>query len=493
MIYTSGSTGKPKGAANTHEGLHNRLAWMQDAYGLTGDDVVLQKTPFSFDVSVWEFFWPLLVGARLVVAAPGAHRDPARLIETIHAHGVTTLHFVPSMLQAFMESVPHEAARLGAVRRIICSGEALPAELRDQVLRHLPQVQLENLYGPTEASIDVTRWACADDHSREVPIGRPIWNTRAYVLDAGLEPVPAGVVGELYIAGVGLARGYLKRAGLTAERFVADPHGAAAGASGSRMYRTGDLARWRSDGVLEFLGRADAQVKLRGFRIEPGEIEAVLLRQAGVSQAVVIARPDGSGQPRLIGYVVASPGAAPDPSALRSALGRSLPDYMVPSALMVLERLPLTPNGKLDRRALPEPEFASAHRAPRGAQPAGGDPVLAVCRGAGRRAGRHRRQLLRARRSLAVGDASDQPDPCGAERRGGDPQPVRGAERAGALGQAAVVGGAGVAGAAARQPRPAEIPLSYAQRRLWFLDRLESAKDRRAAAGRAAPRPAAPM
>src|SRR4029079_11935794 len=250
-----------------------------------------------------------------------------------------------------------------SLKRIICSGEALPAELRDQGARLLPRVQLENLYGPTEAAIDVTRWSCAGDSSREVPIGRPIWNTRAYVLDCGLEPVPSGVTGELYIAGLGLARGYLNRSGLTSERFVADPHGSA----GARMYRTGDLARWRSDGVLEVLGRADAQVKLRGFRIEPGEIEAALVAQDGVSQATVIARRDGAGGQRLIGYVVAATGAVLDTAALRAALSRQLPDYMVPSALMVLDRLPLTPNGKLDRRALPEPELGSAraHRAPR--------------------------------------------------------------------------------------------------------------------------------
>ena len=226
MIYTSGSTGKPKGAANTHAGLHNRLVWMQDAYGLTGDDVVLQKTPFSFDVSVWEFFWPLIVGARLVMAAPGAHRDPARLVETIRRQRVTTLHFVPSMLQAFIEHVAWEQSSAQAGRqpdvRQVGLGQPAACDLQRRGAaggaagpgRAISAAgQLENLYGPTEAAIDVTRWACGDDRPAEVPIGRPIWNTQAYVLDGGLEPVPAGVVGELYIAGVGLARGYLNRAG----------------------------------------------------------------------------------------------------------------------------------------------------------------------------------------------------------------------------------------------------------------------------------------
>ncbi|HEV8156631.1 MAG TPA: amino acid adenylation domain-containing protein, partial [Gaiellales bacterium] len=481
MIYTSGSTGKPKGAANTHAGLHNRLAWMQDAYGLTGDDVVLQKTPFSFDVSVWEFFWPLIVGARLVMAAPGVHRDPARLVETIRREGVTTLHFVPSMLQAFIEHVAWEQTEdvpaWASLRRVICSGEALPAELRDRVGKYLPQVQLENLYGPTEASIDVTRWACAGDQSAEVPIGRPIWNTQAYVLDGGLEPVPAGVVGELYIAGVGLARGYLNRASLTAERFVADPNGSSHGSAGSRMYRTGDLARWRADGVLEFLGRADAQVKLRGFRIEPGEIEAALVGQPGVSQAAVIARPDGQngagGGQRLIGYVVGAAGTVLDTAALRAALSRQLPDYMVPSALVVLERLPLTPNGKLDRRALPEPELGASHshRAPRTPQEEilcglfaevlsvervgvddnfferGGHSLLAT------------RLISRIRATLnvevAIRSLFEAPSVAALAAR---------------LSSEAVASRPALV---AVLPRPAEIALSYAQRRLWFLERLE--------------------
>ncbi len=475
MIYTSGSTGKPKGAANTHAGLHNRLAWMQDAYGLTGDDVVLQKTPFSFDVSVWEFFWPLIVGARLVVAAPGAHRDPARLVETIRRQRVTTLHFVPSMLQAFVEHVAWQQTEYGqaeetwaSLRRVICSGEALPAELRDRVGKYLPQVQLDNLYGPTEASIDVTHWACADDRSAEVPIGRPIWNTRAYVLDGGLEPVPCGVAGELYIAGVGLARGYLNRASLTTERFVADPNGSA----GSRMYRTGDLARWRSDGVLEFLGRADAQVKLRGFRIEPGEIEAALVGQAGVSQAAVIARQDGAGGQRLIGYVVAASGVALDTSALRAVLARQLPDYMVPSALVVLERLPLTPNGKLDRRALPEPELGASHshRAPRTPQEAILCSLFAEVLGVERvgvddnffERGGHSllatRLISRIRATLNVEVAI---------------RSLFEAPSVEALAQRLSSEAAASRPPLVAMPRPSEIALSYAQRRLWFLERLE--------------------
>ena len=357
---------------------------------------------------------------------------------------------------------------MASLRRVICSGEALPAELRDRVGKYLPQVQLENLYGPTEASIDVTRWACAGDQSAEVPIGRPIWNTQAYVLDGGLEPVPAGVVGELYIAGVGLARGYLNRASLTAERFVADPNGCV---RGSRMYRTGDLARWRSDGVLEFLGRADAQVKLRGFRIEPGEIEAALAGQSGVSQAAVIARPDGSGGQRLIGYVVAAPGAVLETAALRAALSRQLPDYMVPSALVVLERLPLTPNGKLDRRALPEPELGSphSHRAPRTPQEAILCSLFAEVLGVERvgvddnffERGGHSllatRLISRIRATLNVEVAIRSLFEA--------PSVEALAER---LSSAEVASRAPLT---AVQPRPAEIALSYAQRRLWFLER----------------------
>ncbi|MBA5012441.1 non-ribosomal peptide synthase/polyketide synthase [Pseudomonas aeruginosa] len=359
VIYTSGSTGKPKGAGNRHSALSNRLCWMQQAYGLGVGDTVLQKTPFSFDVSVWEFFWPLMSGARLVVAAPGDHRDPAKLVELINREGVDTLHFVPSMLQAFLQD--EDVASCTSLKRIVCSGEALPADAQQQVFAKLPQAGLYNLYGPTEAAIDVTHWTCVEEGKDAVPIGRPIANLACYILDGNLEPVPVGVLGELYLAGRGLARGYHQRPGLTAERFVASPF-----VAGERMYRTGDLARYRADGVIEYAGRIDHQVKLRGLRIELGEIEARLLEHPWVREAAVLAV-DGR---QLVGYVVLESEGGDWREALAAHLATSLPEYMVPAQWLALERMPLSPNGKLDRKALPAPEVSVAqagYSAPRNA------------------------------------------------------------------------------------------------------------------------------
>jgi polyketide synthase PksJ len=360
IIYTSGSTGRPKGVMVPHRGIVNRLLWMQEAYGLTPADRVLQKTPYGFDVSVWEFFWPLMTGATLVVARPGGHRDAAYLAGLIGSERVTVLHFVPSMLQIFLEEP--DLSGCAALRLVVASGEALPPELRLRFLQRLP-ARLENLYGPTEASVDVTSWDCTEEAPRGVvPIGRPITNIQIHLLDRELSPVPVGVPGELHIAGVGLARGYLERPDLTAERFLPDPFAA----SGERLYRTGDLARRLPDGAIEYLGRLDHQVKIRGFRIELGEIEAVLGTQPGVREAVVLARTDGP-SPRLVAYVVPQPGQDLDVSALRAALGQRLPDYMIPTAWVTLTELPLSSNGKVDRRALPAPE------APR---PLSGEEVL---------------------------------------------------------------------------------------------------------------------
>jgi amino acid adenylation domain-containing protein/non-ribosomal peptide synthase protein (TIGR01720 family) len=346
VIYTSGSTGKPKGAGNRHRALDNRIRWMQGACPIDHTDTVLQKTPFSFDVSVWEFFWPLMQGARLAIAAPGEHRDPAALAALIHRHQVSTLHFVPSMLQAFLTGA--DLSHCGSLRQILCSGEALPAAVQDQVLQRLPQVALHNLYGPTEAAIDVTHWRCRDEQGAAVPIGAPITDTDTWVLDDALNPVAPGVPGELYLGGAGLARGYHCRAALTAERFVASPFAQ----QGQRLYRTGDLVRWRADGVLEYLGRLDHQVKLRGLRIELGEIEAALLAQPAIQAAVVVAVPV-QGEPQLVAYIVAED--VPPTGALRDALAEHLPDYMVPAFFVPLPALPLSPNGKVDRRALPAP------------------------------------------------------------------------------------------------------------------------------------------
>ena len=367
VIYTSGSTGRPKGAENAHRGIRNRLLWMQEAFGLDASDAILQKTPFSFDVSVWEFFWPLMVGARLVVARPDGHREPAYLARLIGDEGVTTVHFVPSMLQAFLEE--RDLSACAPLRRVVCSGEALPAELQTRFFQRI-DAELHNLYGPTEAAVDVTWWPCArGDDRRSVPIGRPIANTQIHLLDARLHPVPVGIAGELYIAGVQVGRGYLGRRGLTAERFVPDPFSALPGA---RMYRTGDLARWLADGSVDYLGRADHQVKVRGFRIELGEIEAALAAHPGVREAVVAARTDAPGGTRLVAYVTPAEGA-PDADALREHLRAQLPEYMVPAAFVAMDALPLSPNGKVDRKALPEPGAAAAASrvAPRNATEAG--------------------------------------------------------------------------------------------------------------------------
>ncbi|MCC8249247.1 non-ribosomal peptide synthetase [Saccharothrix luteola] len=351
LIYTSGSTGRPKGVVVTHRAIVNRLAWMQHEYGLTADDRVLQKTPSSFDVSVWEFFWALCEGAAVVLAKPDGHRDPAYLADLIRRERITTLHFVPSMLAAFVgvPEVHEDAAWSASLRRAFSSGEALTGDVAARWLA-LTAVPLHNLYGPTEAAVDVTYFEYDAAPDPAVPIGRPVWNTQLHVLDPFLRPVPTGVPGELYLAGVQLALGYHGRFGLTAERFVANPFGA----PGERMYRTGDLVVRRPDGVLVYLGRTDRQVKVRGNRIELGEVESALVAQPGVRRAAVIARDN-----QLLGYVTP---ADVDLDAVRTGIAAALPAAMVPHAIVALPDFPLTPSGKLDQNALPSPTLAKTER-----------------------------------------------------------------------------------------------------------------------------------
>jgi amino acid adenylation domain-containing protein len=362
ILYTSGSTGQPKGVQVEHRAILNRLFWMQAEYPLTPADRVLQKTPFSFDVSVWEFFWPLMVGARLVLARPEGHKDPDYLVEVIRQEQITTLHFVPPMLSVFLLAPAVSAC--ASLRLLFCSGEALPYETVQQCYARLPQVAVHNLYGPTEAAVDVSYWACVPDDPRgSVPIGRPVANTQLYVLDRALQPTPLGVPGELYIGGVQLARGYLNRPALTAERFIEvtadwlpEP---------TRLYKTGDQCRLPADGVIEYLGRLDQQVKLRGFRIELGEVEATLATHAAVAEVVVVARTDATRGAELVAYWVprgAADGAAAGvtEAELRAHVLERLPAYMAPSAYVALAALPLTANGKVDRRALPAPAGTAA-------------------------------------------------------------------------------------------------------------------------------------
>ncbi len=470
MIYTSGSTGKPKGAGIPHGGLTNRLFWMQDTYRLTSADRVLQKTPFSFDVSVWEFFWPLMTGAVLVVAKPGDHQDPARLAELIQRQGITTLHFVPSMLQVFVE---HGALpQCTSLRQVMASGEALPAELQQRFYRQSKAV-LYNLYGPTEASIDVTAWACTDEPAHTVPIGRPIANTQIYLLDAAMEPVPAGVEGELYIGGVQLARGYHRRPDLTAECFVPDPFGA----PGGRLYRTGDLARWRTDGAIEYLGRTDHQVKIRGLRIELGEVEAALLTHPAVRETVVVAREEvageGAGDKRLVAYLATK--SAMTAEALRAHVQSSLPDYMTPSAFVFLDALPLSANGKVDRKALPAPDMTrneAGYTAPRTATEkalaAMWEAVLKMDK-----VGIHDRFFDLGGHSLLAMQVN-------AKIRAllHVDLPLRTLFEAPTLRELALrieqADSVQAGPALLRVDRSGPLPLSFAQQRLWFLDQLES-------------------
>ncbi|MFF1488253.1 amino acid adenylation domain-containing protein [Streptomyces sp. NPDC058319] len=350
VIYTSGSTGLPKGVLTEHGAIVNRLEWMQRTLPIGPGDTVLQKTPYTFDVSVWELFWPLITGARLVFARPGEHRDPRRLLETVRRHRVTVTHFVPSMLEEFLKELPHPGA--ASLRRVLVSGEELRPRLRDRFFEVLPTAELHNLYGPTEAAVDVTHWQCAPGQDPDrVPIGRAIDGARLHVLDPELRPVPQGETGELCIGGPVIARGYLNRPEEQRARFVPDPY---ADEPGARLYRTGDLASLRPDGVIDYHGRIDHQVKLGGVRIEAGEVEAALEALDEVDQAVVGLRTWPTGRPVLVGWVTGSLGPA-GTAGLAERLRRTLPAAFVPGALIPLERLPLSRHGKVDRAELPWP------------------------------------------------------------------------------------------------------------------------------------------
>ncbi|GAB2541556.1 non-ribosomal peptide synthase/polyketide synthase [Nocardia heshunensis] len=463
VIFTSGSTGRPKGVAVPHSAIVNRLRWMQAEYGLTAADVVLQKTPATFDVSVWEFFWPLQIGARLVIARPDAHRDPAQLAELIAREGVTVTHFVPSMLSVFVAE--EAAARCTSLRMVFASGEALSPRPAHR-LRELAGTELHNLYGPTEAAVDVTYHEVTDTDLDTVPIGRPVFNTQVYVLDSRLRPVPVGVAGELYLAGTQLATGYVARPDITADRFVANPFGRA-----ERMYRTGDLVKWTGDGELEYLGRTDFQVKLRGLRIELGEIETALSELAEVAQAVVTVR---GTDPALVAYVVTAPGTEFSGSVLKTSLAQRLPSYMVPAVYVPLDALPLNASGKLDRAALPAPAQAvTAFRAPTGPEERIVAEVFASLLGVERASADDDffalggNSLIATQLVARLGKAA------------GVRIPLRAIfEDATVAGLAARISAADAESVVELPPitvreRGDRIPLSIAQQRMWFLNRFD--------------------
>lgn len=352
VIYTSGSTGQPKGVMISHRALCNHMIWMQKEFSLTQSDRVLQKTPFSFDASVWEFYAPLLAGGQLILAKPDGHQDTAYLAELIVEQKITILQLVPSLLRVLLEEQKIQTCQ--SLRRVFCGGEVLTVDLQNRFFQLLPDVELCNLYGPTEATIDTTYYKCKyEDNGSTVPIGKAIANAQLYLLDDHLQPVSIGVPGEIYIGGAGLARGYLNQPDLTAQKFIPNPF-----LSGTRLYKTGDLARYLPDGNIEFIERIDGQVKLRGFRIELGEIETRLNQHLQVKQAVVLVREDIPGKKRLVAYIVSNQQPSPTVSELRNFLKQNLPDYMIPTVFISLDNLPFLPNGKVDRKALPAPDNA---------------------------------------------------------------------------------------------------------------------------------------
>jgi amino acid adenylation domain-containing protein len=359
VIYTSGSTGKPKGVMNEHQAVCNHMLWMDEVYKLKPTDKVLQKTPYTFDVSLWELFLPLISGSQLIMAKPGGHKETGYLIDLVNQHQITYIHFVPSMLYLFLQEADQQ--KCPSLIRVLASGEAVAKDLEQRFVKAFPDVELWNLYGPTEAAIHVTYWLCGQgDSSPSVPIGYPLTNTRLYVVDNNLKLQPPGVAGELLLAGVQIARGYVNRPDLTADRFIADPF---VQDYPGRVYRTGDLVRMRDDGVVEYIGRNDFQVKLRGQRIELGEIEALISQYPGVTQSVVLAREDRQNDQRLVAYLMTQNGTAPETQAMRDHLRSALPDYMVPSHFVVLTNFPLTSSGKVDRKALPAPVLGEVDEA----------------------------------------------------------------------------------------------------------------------------------
>ncbi|MFC9438906.1 amino acid adenylation domain-containing protein, partial [Nocardia sp. NPDC057030] len=481
VIFTSGSTGRPKGVAVSHAAINNQIEWMLAEYPLHADDVYLQKTATTFDVSLWGFFLPLRAGAKLVVATHDGHRDPVHVAETIAAQRVTVTDFVPSMLTVFAAHTAADACP--TLRDVFVIGEALPPETVG-AFRAISAARVHNLYGPTEAAVSVTYWPADGSDTRSVPIGLPQWNTQVYVLDARLRPVPAGVPGELYLAGDQLARGYVRRPDLTADRFVADPFG-----FGERMYRTGDLVVWRDATAgrahrLEYLGRTDFQVKFRGQRIELGEIETALLAQPAVNQAVALVGRSALGD-QLVAYVVATPGHSIEQPELLAALAETLPAYMIPTALVALDAFPLNPSGKLDRRALPEPSFtARDFRAP-------ATPVEEIVAGVfGEVLGLDRvgadddffalggNSLIATQLVARLGAAVDAKVPVRTLFETPTVQSLAAAIESRTHAERGVLLGS--------IARPEQLPLSLAQRRMWFLNRFDQADGEDASAGSAA-------